>query len=130
MEDAAAPEAPPAPKRKRSRKAQIKELAKRKCERCDPDFQPEVDGDAAEDAEDGAELPDLPVEQPGDAAKWAEGAYQKRRQRLRGLGSEALTPSISCMRHLCLFLPKFHCELNWIERMWAALKHGSAGHVP
>ena len=80
-------EAPPAPKRKLSRKAQIKELAKRKKERSDAHYQPDVQ--AAEAADDDAELPDLPVEQPGEAAKRAANAYKKRRSRLRGLGSDA-----------------------------------------
>ena len=31
-------------------------------------------------------------------------------------------------RHLCLFLPKFHCELNWIERSWACSKHYARGN--
>ena len=35
---------------------------------------------------------------------------------------------VTCNRHLCLFLPKFHCELNWIERMWGASKAYCRSH--
>ena len=36
----------------------------------------------------------------------------------------------SCLRHLCLlsFIPKFHCELNWIERIWDASKAYARSH--
>ena len=30
--------------------------------------------------------------------------------------------------HICVFLPKFHPELNPIERVWAQLKHFTKGH--
>ena len=78
--------APPAPKRKLSRKAQLKELAKRKKERRDPDYQPDL---GVEDDDVDLQMPDLPVEQPGEASKRAEGARRVQRHRLRGLGNEA-----------------------------------------
>lgn len=30
----------------------------------------------------------------------------------------ALQRTVEKGEHLCLFLPKYHCELNWIERYW------------
>jgi transposase len=30
--------------------------------------------------------------------------------------------------HRCLFLPKYHCELNWIERYWGAAKKYARRH--
>lgn len=34
-------------------------------------------------------------------------------------------------RHICFFLPKFHCELNWIEQYWGTSKKRYAqSHCP
>ena len=30
--------------------------------------------------------------------------------------------TIEAARHLCIFLPKFHCELNYIEFFWGVVK--------
>ena len=80
--------APPASKRKLSRKAHLKELAKQRRERHDdPEYQPGLE---VEDVVEGGDQDeDEPVEQPGEASKRARAAYNQRRQRLRGLGSEA-----------------------------------------
>lgn len=34
-----------------------------------------------------------------------------------------LEEEIVARNHFVLFYPKFHCELNWIERFWCACKH-------
>ena len=31
--------------------------------------------------------------------------------------------------HICLFLPKFHCELNWIELYWCLIKWHTRGRA-
>ena len=83
--DAEAPE-----KRKLSRKAQIRELARKKKQRTeerviDPEYVPQQDDMDVDKCDPGK------VEQPGDAIRKQEVAYKKRRyrgqERLRGLGS-------------------------------------------
>ena len=36
--------------------------------------------------------------------------------------------AMTAARHSCFFLPKFHCELNWIERYWGASKQDARSH--
>ena len=36
--------------------------------------------------------------------------------------------TIEAAGHLCIFLPKFHCELNFIEYFWGAVKHYLCEH--
>ena len=40
----------------------------------------------------------------------------------------ALDRVVSSGGHRCLFLPKYHCELNWIERYWGAAKKYARRH--
>lgn len=35
---------------------------------------------------------------------------------------------IEDLGHLCIILPKFHCELNFIEYFWGAIKHYLCDH--
>ena len=39
-----------------------------------------------------------------------------------------LERTIAELGHRSLFLPKFHCELNWIERYWGAAKKYARKH--
>ena len=50
--------------------------------------------------------------------------------RLRDFKSETsgLDRVVTSAGHHCLFLPKYHCELNWIERYWGAGKKYARRH--
>ena len=105
-------------KQKLSRKAQLKELAanRRKVrheEALDPDFE------ARADPPEDVEMADVPVAQPGAAAK---------RQDAHAVETRVTIAGVTCNRHLCLLLPKCHCELNWIERLWGASKAYCRSH--
>ena len=44
--------------------------------------------------------------------------FQPNFQKQKSLVQEV----IEAAGHLCIFLPKFHCELNFIEFFWGAVK--------
>ena len=33
-----------------------------------------------------------------------------------------LEEELAAVNHLCIFYPKFHCEMNFIERFWCGAK--------
>ena len=139
----AAPDEEAAPatvgKRKLSRKQQLKEARAQKKERSlDPTYRPARKEDDADD------IDRLPVEQPGAASKRnADDDNKCCCQRMlstqpdfssecsalqHAVETPVMIEGVRCLRHLCFFLPKFHCELNWIERMWGASKAYARAH--
>ena len=117
----------------------VKEARAQKKERSlDPTYRPARKEDDADDI-DG-----LPVEQPGAASKRnADDDNKCCCQRMlstqpdfssecsalqHAVETPVMIEGVRCLRHLCFFLPKFHCELNWIERMRGASKAYARAH--
>jgi len=61
----------------------------------------------------------------------AQADFLEERSALQHLVEERVQlvgTSMITSRHICFFLPKFHCELNWIERYWGASKRYARSH--
>lgn len=70
----------------------------------DPMWRPTGSDNEEEDGTDDAEMEETEQRAPEEMPRWATDAGTRN-------------------RHICLFLPKFHCELNWVEQYWACAKH-------
>ena len=53
---------------------------------------------------------------------WKSKAAQQKAAGIANEQKSNVQEVIAAARHLCIFLPKFHCELNFIELFYGQVK--------